>query len=188
MSTKDKAKNSASQTATDEQSQTGLQTTDPAAIQKTDPGETSVDDLEIIDPELLRQFAQEFEGLANEITMGFGNTKPAGDIVRDGREFFLINAATTDFLNKKTGELETKQVFQLHFPTGEIAVVMQSNANIRAKYARLFTSARMIRRPIVAGPMKYIERGQPVAGNMPIIFEQQPGFKICAAVPGEFFN
>jgi hypothetical protein len=145
---------------------------------------------EILDQELMREFGKEFADLASEIEMGFSNMLKPSELAKSGREFYVTNGATTEFRDKRSGEIELKQVFQLSFPTGEFGVVMQSDANIRAKYARLFTAARMIRQPVVIGPMRYVERGQPVAGNMPVIFEQLPGFKIIkgSEVPAEFFT
>jgi hypothetical protein len=134
-----------------------------------------------VPPELTR----EFQDVLTEIEQGFGGFTSASKVWERneaGETFSIINAYTTELFNRDTGELEPKHVFVLEMSAGDVVKVMQSDSSIRAKYAKLFSLARLHGRGITLTPLRFVKHDGQVKRPQPaFIFQTLPGFHYVPA-------
>ncbi len=116
----------------------------------------------------------------HSITIGMDDRTKASNILKRGDAFNVIDAVTiADWEDKTTGEVQTKHIFVLEFPQGDVQVIMQSHTRNRAEIAKAFELARALTGRALMGPYKMVEKstGKPQPA---LVFERQPGFQARA--------
>lgn len=130
--------------------------------------------------ETVDKLSLELTETLHQVTLGLDDKIKVSKIFDRGDSFKVIDATTlTEYLDKRTGEISSKHIFVLEFPQGDVQVIMQSDAQPRARLVKLFSTARALGARAEAGPYKMEKKevGQPQPA---FIFEKQPGFQARA--------
>jgi hypothetical protein len=151
-----------------------------AAVEKLEPDSEISGPLNLVlSKELRDAMSLELREALEQIEQGFGDLTKPGDVFNLGQQFDVINAVTIDdYLDKTTGELKVKHVFQLQFSDGVVRNIMQSTARPRKALAEAFRLARGLGGRLRMGPYKMSRKAIPNQIQAAYIFEQQAGFGI----------
>lgn len=127
--------------------------------------------------ETVDKLSLELSETLHQVTMPLEDRVKASKIHQRGESFMIIDATTIrDFEEKRTGDISDKHVFVLEFATGDVEVIMQSDAKPRRRLADMFSLARSLGRSALAGPYR-IEAKAVGQAQDALIFEKQPGFQ-----------